>query len=59
MKRTFMLLLSLVLTASLHAQDDEPTDIDEWQVLKVEAARDPFASGNQFTINFANYTVEE
>ena len=34
-------------------------DIDEWQVMKVEAAKDPFEKRNQFTINFANYTVEE
>jgi len=40
------------------AQDDIP-DIDEWQVMKVEAAKDPFAHGDQFTINFANYTEEE
>lgn len=42
----------------LQAQDT-PVDIDEWQVMKVEAAKDPFANGNQFTINFANYTEEE
>ena len=40
------------------AQDERP-DIDEWQVMKVEAAKDPFAHRDQFTINFANYTVEE
>lgn len=34
-------------------------DIDEWQVMKVAAAKDPFARGKQFTINFANYTAEE
>jgi len=38
---------------------EEPVDIDEWQVMKVEAAKDPFMHGDQFTINFANYTVEE
>ena len=41
------------------AQEEEPVDIDEWQVMKVEAAKDPFIHGDQFTINFANYTVEE
>ena len=41
------------------AQDDEPVDIDEWQVMKVEASKDPFIHGDQFTINFANYTEEE
>ena len=38
---------------------EHPVDIDEWQVMKVEAAKDPFMHGDQFTINFANYTVEE
>ena len=42
----------------IYAQDEKP-DIDEWQVMKVEAAKDPFAGGSQFTINFANYTEEE
>lgn len=49
----FNLPFSMVL-----AQDGTP-DIDEWQVMKVAAAKDPFAHRNQFTINFANYTVEE
>ena len=40
-------------------QEADPVDIDEWQVMKVEASKDPFRAGNQFTINFANYTVEE
>lgn len=52
-----LFLLSSALTA--FAQHEEAIDIDEWQVLKVEAARDPFANGNQFTINFVNYTEEE
>ena len=42
----------------IYAQDDK-VDIDEWQVMKVEAAKDPFANRDQFSINFANYTVEE
>ena len=55
---TLMLLfMSAALTA--RAQDEEKADIDEWQTLKVEAARDPFEKKNQFTINFRNYTVEE
>lgn len=41
------------------AQDEDPVDIDEWQVMRVEAAKDPFMHGDQFTINFANYTEEE
>ncbi len=40
-------------------EENEITDIDEWQILKVEAAKDPFENTNQFSINFANYTVEE
>ena len=43
---------------AVYAQED-PVDIDEWQVMKVEAAKDPFENRDQFTINFANYTVEE
>ena len=46
-------------TCSMVQAQDEPVDIDEWQVMKVEAAKDPFANRDQFTINFANYTVEE
>ncbi|MBR5430876.1 MAG: hypothetical protein IK119_00660, partial [Bacteroidales bacterium] len=52
-----LMLLSLGLSS--HAQDEEKADIDEWQTLKVEAARDPFEKTNQFTINFRNYTIEE
>lgn len=52
-------LLLLSLWFPLMAQDEEKADIDEWQTLKVEAARDPFEKSNQFTINFSNYTVEE
>ena len=58
---SFFTITSLPLKGvggSAFAQDDIP-DIDEWQVMKVEAAKDPFAHGNQFTINFANYTEEE
>ena len=53
----FMLLLGAV--SYVAAQEDEVVDIDEWQVLKAEAAKDPFANQSQFTINFANYAVEE
>ena len=66
MNRIRLLLLLLVQWSIFNgqcsmafAQDDEPVDIDEWQVMKVEAAKDPFAHGDQFTINFANYTEEE
>ena len=54
----FYLLLSSSISFSPLIAQDVP-DIDEWQVMKVAAARDPFAHGNQFTINFANYTEEE
>ena len=57
MKKCF-LLLSFVLVVC-QALSQEPLDINEWQVMKVAAARDPFAKTNQFTINFANYTEEE
>ncbi len=59
MKRTSIILLGLLFAAPLLAQDEDVPDIDEWQVMKVEAARDPFEKSNQFTINFSNYTVEE
>ncbi len=60
MMQKFLLSLALFLpNLVLMAQDDEVADIDEWQVLKVEASKDPFANGNQFTINFVNYTAEE
>ena len=47
-----------VQCSMIYAQDG-PVDIDEWHVMKVEAAKDPFAGGEQFSINFANYTAEE
>ena len=52
-------LIILFFHFDLLFAQDVPVDIDEWQVMKVEAAKDPFAHGDQFTINFANYTVEE
>lgn len=56
-----LLMLSLSACTVLKAQEDScgNVDIDEWQVMKVEAAKNPFADKNQFTINFANYTDEE
>lgn len=60
MPGTRTLILTLTLTCSLFtslasfAQDEVP-DIDEWQVLKDEAAKDPFAHKNQFSINFKHY----
>ena len=59
MKRIGFILLGLLLAAPLLAQDEDVPDIDEWQVMKEEATRDPFENTDQFTINFANYTVEE
>lgn len=56
----FLLFSSIFINqCSMVFAQDEPVDIDEWQVMKVEAAKDPFLHGNQFTINFANYTAEE
>ncbi len=52
----------LFVPCSLWAQekdDSVATDIDEWQTLKVEAAKDPFADKNEFATNFANYNMEE
>ncbi len=57
MKKCFLLLLYVLVMCPALSQ--ELLDIDEWQVMKVAAARDPFAKTNQFTINFANYTEEE
>ena len=57
--RLLTALLLLPLGLPLIAQDEEKADIDEWQTLKVEAARNPFEKTNQFPINFSNYTVEE
>lgn len=54
---------AFLLLAFLHPlillSQEHFVDIDEWQVMKVEAAKDPFERSNQFTINFANYTAEE
>ena len=60
LKRQLSCFLAIYLLSSpAYTQDDEMADIDEWQTLKVEAAKDPFANTNQFSINFANYAVEE
>ena len=60
LKRQLSCFLAICLLSSpAYTQDDEMADIDEWQTLKVEAAKDPFANTNQFSINFANYAVEE
>lgn len=40
------------------AQDKKP-DIDEYQTLQVENAKNPFAKKNEFTINFAAYKDNE
>lgn len=59
MKRIYMLLTILAISLGCFAQDHDELDIDVWQVLKAEAAKDPFAHSGQFTINFSKYTVEE
>lgn len=48
-------LASLAQTPPPPAQDSVP-DIDVWQVLKDEAARDPFEKKDQFTINVKTLT---
>lgn len=57
-QKTLCLLATSMIALSSHAQS-EANDIDIWQTLKVEAAKDPFEKTNQFTINFANYAIEE
>jgi len=61
MKTKALIFFMFSAVSTLYAQNEEheQVDIDEWQVMRVEAAKDPFASGNQFTINFSNYTDEE
>ncbi|MGN0233270.1 MAG: M23 family metallopeptidase [Bacteroidaceae bacterium] len=63
-KRTYTLLLLLSTALACHAlqpnaEDTTAIDIDEWQVMRVEASKDPFEHTNQFSINFANYADEE
>lgn len=55
----WLLMLVLHPLASFSQEEPDDVDIDEWQVMKVEAAKDPFANTNQFSINFANYTDED
>lgn len=57
--RITLFLFLFVSSLMVQAQHEEPVDIDEWQTLKVEAAKDPFAKGKDFTINFARYAIEE
>ena len=58
---TFLLTaLSAACLAQHHsAADTAAVDIDEWQVMRVEAAKDPFEHTHQFAINFANYADED
>lgn len=53
--RLIFLLFPLFMASSTAAQTGVKPDIDEWQVLKAEAAKDPFARRNQFSVNFAAY----
>lgn len=53
MKKIFFFLFLLVNL--LAYGQEEKVDIDEWQVLKAEVSKDPFAHQNQFSINFAVY----
>lgn len=62
MMKHFSLCLAIALlpfSSSFAQEETEVVDIDEWQVMKAEAAKDPFAKTDQFSINFANYAVEE
>lgn len=59
---TTLLLMSLAATCFAqqhHEAHEDNVDIDEWQVMRVAAAKDPFEKSRQFTINFANYADEE
>lgn len=59
---TTLLLMSLAATCFAqqhHEVHENNVDIDEWQVMRVAAAKDPFEKSRQFTINFANYADEE
>ena len=59
---TTLLLMSLAATCFAqqhHEVHEDNVDIDEWQVMRVAAAKDPFEKSRQFTINFANYADEE
>lgn len=61
-KMLLTLAMALTCLSGIQAQEQEQTegsDIDVWQVLKDEAAKDPFANTNEFSINFAAYAVEE
>lgn len=60
MKQTLLTLILLLAPLYIVAQEHEQElDIDVWQTLKVAASRDPFATTNEFSINFANYTEDE
>lgn len=62
MKKLLTTLIALISFCPSFAQtqaNKDAIDIDEWQTLKVAAAKDPFEKTNQFSINFANYAVEE
>ena len=58
-----MLLLMSLSTACLaqnhKGQAQEEVDIDEWQVMRVAASKDPFERSRQFSINFADYAQED
>lgn len=54
-----LLCLTTSVVAQHHQTDTATVDIDEWQVMRVAAAKDPFEHSRQFTINFANYADEE
>lgn len=55
MKFFLTFLFSLFTLNTIAQTTDEIPDIDEWQTLKDEAAKDPFAKSPQFSINVKNY----
>lgn len=60
MKYILTILCLFIAITFVRAQEHEnELDIDVWQTLKVAASRDPFATTNEFSINFANYTDDE
>lgn len=57
---TLLSALSLcLLTLTAAGQKHAKAPVDEWEYMKIEAARDPFGGSDHFSINFANYTIEE
>jgi len=54
-------VISFVIFGNINAQevDTAKVDIDQWQALKEEAVKDPFAKSNQFSIHFDKLKDDE